>query len=271
MAERANRAKDDFLAVVSHELRTPLQAVLGFSELLGAGVAGPLTERQHEFVRRIQAGGSHLLHIIEDLLGFARAQAGKEIVTVERFDLSATLAEVAAMAVPLAGRKGIDVRLVGPGAGVEFTSDAFKVRQIATNLVANAVKFTAQGGVTVTLAAWDRTGTPMAQGPAERMRLTVHDTGVGIPEAQRESIFDPFVQVAAPTTRAAGGTGLGLSIVRQLARLLGGEVRLAASTVGTGSTFEVDLPCLPVPPGGGVIGPPASGIRQRAGRGAPGV
>ena len=262
-AETANRAKDDFLAVVSHELRTPLQAVLGFSELLDAGLAGPLTARQHEFVQRIQGAGSHLLRVIEDLLGFSRAQAGKEVVHVEVFDVAATVAQVVAMAAPLADRKHVALRLEGPAEGVRFASDPFKVRQIATNLVGNAVKFTGWGEVVARVEAWDRAGrpagagapngTPLGDGPgdgpsdaeAARVRLTVRDTGVGIPEAKRAAVFEPFVQATEPTTRAVGGTGLGLSIVRQLAGLLGGEVRLAESEVGRGSTFVVELPCVP--------------------------
>ncbi len=256
-AERANRAKDDFLAVVSHELRTPLQAVIGFSELLDAGLAGPLTGAQREFVERIQAGGAQLLHLIEELLGFARTQAGQETVHVETFDAAATVAQVVAMAAPLAERKRLALRVDAPTHGVRFASDPFKVRQIVTNLVGNAVKFTARGEVAVQVEGWDRDGRPPAPGAAAaRLRVTVRDTGPGIPAEHREAVFAPFVQVAAPDTRTAGGTGLGLSVVRQLARLLGGEVRLVASEPGRGSVFEAELPCVAraPEPGGARLG-----------------
>jgi len=229
-AERANRAKDEFLAVVSHELRTPMQAILGFSDLLTTGIAGPLTDRQRDYVTRVQAAGGQLLDTIENLLGFARAQAGKENVHAAPFDAATVLAQVLGMAAPLADRKTLALRQRGPCAGVPMTSDERKVRQILTNLVANAVKFTPYGEV----SAW-------AEAEGDRVRLVVRDTGVGIAPEQQARVFEPFAQVEGATTRASGGTGLGLSIVRQLARLLGGDVRLE-SAVGRGSTFTVELP-----------------------------
>lgn len=229
-AERANRTKDEFLAVVSHELRTPMQAILGFSDLLTSGIAGPLTDRQRDYVRRVQAAGGQLLDTIENLLGFARAQAGKEHVHAAPFDATAVVEQVLAMAAPLAERKGLALRHPGPCAPVVVTSDERKVRQILTNLVANAVKFTPHGEV----AAW-------AEADDAHVRLVVRDTGVGIAPEQQARVFEPFAQVEGATTRAAGGTGLGLSIVQQLVRLLGGSVRVE-SAVARGSTFIVELP-----------------------------
>ncbi len=245
IAEDANRAKDDFLAVVSHELRTPLQAILGFSDLLDAGIAGPLAPRQHDYIRRVQAAGSHLLDTVENLLGFARAQAGKEVVVAERFDAGAMIAQVLDIAAPLAARRGLTLTHAGVASGIPAVSDERKLRQIITNLVGNAIKFTESGGVTAEAAIV----ADSARG--DRLRISVHDTGIGIPAEQLGSVFDPFVQVtggpsSSPTTRPAGGTGLGLSIARQLARLLGGELT-ATSVVGTGSTFVVDLPQTYVP------------------------
>ncbi len=239
LAEDANRAKDDFLAVVSHELRTPLQAILGFSDLLGAEIAGPLAPRQHEYVRRVQTAGGHLLDTIENLLGFARAQSGKEVVVPAPFDAAATVAQVLDITAPLAARKQLALAQEGPAAGVDVVSDERKVRQIVTNLVGNAVKFTDHGRVVVE--------TCVADSPAgEWLRITVRDTGIGIPPEQLARVFEPFVQVSGgaslqPTTRPAAGTGLGLSIVRQLTWLLGGDVSVT-STLGEGSTFVVDLP-----------------------------
>ena len=240
LAEDANRAKDDFLAVVSHELRTPLQAILGFSDLLDAGIAGPLAPRQHDYVRRVQAAGNHLLDTVENLLGFARAQAGKEVVIAERFDAGATVAQVLDIAAPLAARRGLTLTHAGVTTGVTAVSDERKLRQIVTNLVGNAIKFTESGGVTAEAAiVADATG-------ADRLRVSVRDTGIGIPAEQLASVFEPFVQVSggpggSPTTRPSSGTGLGLSIARQLATLLGGELT-ATSVVGQGSTFVVDIP-----------------------------
>ncbi|HEY0780379.1 MAG TPA: HAMP domain-containing sensor histidine kinase, partial [Gemmatirosa sp.] len=240
IAEDANRAKDDFLAVVSHELRTPLQAILGFSDLLGAEIAGPLAPRQHEYVRRVQTAGGHLLDTIENLLGFARAQSGKEVVVATPFDAAATVAQVLDIAAPLAARRQIEIAQEGATAGIDVISDERKVRQIVTNLVGNAVKFTERGRVAVDACVVDTADA------GQRLRITVRDTGIGIPPEQLARVFDPFVQVSGganpqTTTRPAAGTGLGLSIVRQLTRLLGGEVSVT-SAVGEGSEFVVDLP-----------------------------
>lgn len=232
-AVRANQAKDEFLAVVSHELRTPLQAVLGFSELMIAGLAGPLTAKQRDYVGRVQAAGGQLLDTIENLLGFARAQAGKETADAAPFDAAAVVAHVLAMAAPLAERKSLAIRHVGDCGPVPVVSDERKFRQIVTNLVANAVKFTPAGAVEAGVTL-----------DGNVLRLSVRDTGVGIPAGQLERVFEPFTQAdhaAGPTTRPVGGTGLGLSIVRSLAQLLGGDVRVE-SAVGRGSTFTVDLP-----------------------------
>ncbi|GJG85796.1 hypothetical protein tb265_09770 [Gemmatimonadetes bacterium T265] len=239
-AEAANRAKDDFLAVVSHELRTPMQAILGFSDLLGTEIAGPLAPRQHDYVRRVQAAGGQLLDTIENLLGFARAQAGKEVVDAAAFDAAAVVVQVLDIAAPLAGRKGVELVQEGAPSDVAVVSDERKFRQIVTNLVANAVKFTDRGRVTAEAAVVHDAVA------GARLRVTVRDTGIGIAADQLARVFEPFVQAAAgpggqTTTRPAGGTGLGLSIVRQLARLLGGEVS-ATSVVGEGSTFVVEVP-----------------------------
>ncbi len=249
-AEAANQAKDDFLAVVSHELRTPLQAILGFSDLLTAGIAGPLTTRQDEYLRRVQAAGGQLLDTIENLLGFARAQAGKEVVDATPFDAAATVAQVLDIAAPLADRRGIALAYDGPATRVPVLTDERKLRQIVTNLVGNAVKFTHEGRVTA--------GASVSQGADGRecLRIVVRDSGIGIAPDQLARVFEPFVQAAGgagsgTTTRPVGGTGLGLSIVRQLAHLLGGEVR-ATSEAGRGSEFVVEVPRVW---GGGGAGP----------------
>jgi signal transduction histidine kinase len=231
VAEGAARAQGDFVAVVSHELRTPLQAILGYAELLASGVGGELPPRQREFAERIVAGGMSLLHIVENLLGFSAAQIGRQRVDAERFELRRLVADVVVLAEPLAARKAIGLRAeVG---ALQMTSDPRKVRQIVTNLVGNAIKFTEHGEVVVTAA--------LAEGAEERVRISVRDTGTGIAAADLAHLFEPFWQGGQLASATGGGTGLGLSIVRQLARLLGGDVSVE-SAPGRGSTFTVELP-----------------------------
>ena len=232
-AVRASEAKSAFLGTISHELRTPLTAVIGYSELLADGLAGPLEERQAEFVRRIRDSGDHLLHLVEEVLGFARLEANEERAACEPVRVAALARQACAVVEPQARRRGLqvacDVELPE-----EFTieSDPTKLRQILVNLLGNAVKFTDEGGVRLH-AALDRS--------RAHVELSVRDTGIGIPTELLRHVFDPFWQVEQTTTRARGGAGLGLSVVRHLARLLGGDVH-AESEPGRGSCFRVTLP-----------------------------
>jgi signal transduction histidine kinase len=240
VAEVAARAQGDFVAVVSHELRTPLQAILGYAELLADGVTGELTAQQEDFARRIAIGSQSLLQIVENLLGFSAEQIGRQRPDVESFDLRPLVREVVTLAEPLAARKGIALR--ADVSSVDMTSDPRRIRQIITNLVGNAIKFTECGEVVVGVVV----GAPMSLSgvaPApEHVRIVVRDTGAGIATADMPHLFEPFWQGQRVGAASTGGTGLGLSIVRQLARLLGGDVQVE-STPGTGSTFTV---CLPV-------------------------
>ena len=245
VAEAAARAQGDFVAVVSHELRTPLQAILGYSELLADGVTGELNATQEEFARRIALGSLSLLQIVENLLGFSAAQLGQQRLDVGTFDLGALIAEVVTLAEPLARHRAVVLRTdVSP---ILMTSDARRVRQIVTNLVGNAIKFTEHGEVVVSAS----TGAVIAIGDASRaparVRIGVRDTGTGIDPSDLPHLFEPFWQASRTALTQTHGTGLGLSIVRQLARLLGGDVQVA-STPGSGSTFTVELPL--VAPGG---------------------
>ena len=236
----ASETKSEFLATMSHELRTPMNAILGYADLLDAEVAGPLTHGQREQLGRIGASARHLLQLIDEILTFSRIEAGRERVSVERFDLGALLRDTAALVDPLASAKALRFPLDVPAEPVWMVSDPGKVRQILLNLLSNAFKFTDAGEVRLGLDVAD-----------EHATMRVEDTGIGIAPEQQGRVFDAFWQVEQSSTRRAGGTGLGLSVTRHLAEMLGGEVELA-SRVGSGSTFAVRLPLyLPVEDGAG--------------------
>jgi PAS domain S-box-containing protein len=230
VAQEANRTKTDFLAVMSHELRTPLTAIFGYTELLQTGVGGPVTEPQKNQLERIHASASHLLSIIEEILSYARAEAGRVELHASQARLSDVVAESLAMVKPEAERKGL---------ALEFRiSDDFnlridhpKLRQILVNLLNNAVKFTESGYVRISADA-DRPG---------YFRVVVEDTGPGIDAAHFDRIFEPFRQLQPSMTRTSGGTGLGLAVSRRFAELMGGTLTVE-SELGRGSRFTVRLP-----------------------------
>ncbi len=234
-AERASQAKDQFLAIMSHELRTPLTAVMGYTDLLASGVSGALNDRQLEHIGRIQQSALHLITIIEEILIYARTEAGKEEVRVATVDIAAIARDVAALLEPEAHGKGIALRAENTDAPLPLDTDGGKVRQILANLVGNAVKFTDRGVVVLELDVAD----------GEWIGLRVRDTGPGIPADQIDRIFEPFTQIDGSITREKGGTGLGLTVCRKLARLLGGEVDVE-SVPGEGSTFTFCLPRRPL-------------------------
>jgi PAS domain S-box-containing protein len=234
-AEVANQAKTQFLAVISHELRTPLTGVIGFADLLGSGVLGPLAERQQQALHRITASSWGLVQIIDQILTYSRTEVGREQVHAQVLDLVDLAREVSSLLEPEATRCGIDLAVSSSQPAIPLHSDAGKVRQILTNMVGNAVKFTDTGTVAVSVSASE-------DGMAE---VTIRDTGPGIRAEQLESIFEPFTQGDQSNTREKGGTGLGLSVSRRLARLLGGDVTVE-SVVGVGSTFTLRLPHLRV-------------------------
>jgi signal transduction histidine kinase len=246
-AEEANAAKASFLAVMSHELRTPLNAVIGYTELLNLGLAGPVTSAQAEQLGRIRGSADHLVGLIDQVLRFARLEAGRDELHVEPFDAAALARDAAGMLAPLAAAKGLTFGLEAPEGPVWVRSDPQKVRQILLNLLSNATKYTPAGEITLALepsrgaADIGRADTPDA---TPLVTFQVRDTGVGVAPEHHERIFDPFWQAAPPLTRAVGGTGLGLSVSRQLARLLGGDLAVE-SLPGTGSTFTLTVPVSP--------------------------
>ncbi|HZS60993.1 MAG TPA: ATP-binding protein [Gemmatimonadaceae bacterium] len=232
-AEEANKAKAEFLAAMSHELRTPLNAIAGYTELLELGVHGGLTDLQLEDLRRIRHASQHLLGLISDILDFTRIEAKRIDLKIRDVALDAVLTEAFAMIEPQARTKGVTATYMGPPLSCTAKADAERVRQIVLNLLSNAVKFTRAGGCVV-LACEVITG--------GGMKVTVRDTGRGIPPDKLDAIFEPFVQVGrqlAPGEHA--GVGLGLAISRELARRMSGDLTVE-SVHGEGSTFTLTLP-----------------------------
>ncbi|MGH7506630.1 MAG: sensor histidine kinase, partial [Longimicrobiales bacterium] len=226
----ASQAKSDFLGVMSHELRTPLNAILGYADLVLLGVPEPVGEHAQHHVERVRTAAQHLLQLVDEVLSYARLESGKEVARIEPVDVGTVIRESAALIQPLAERKGLALRTGLPDPAVQLATDGWKVRQIISNLLANAVKFTADGEVEVTAAV-----------DGSRVVIAVRDTGIGIPPEHLEHIFEPFWQVEHSATRRFGGTGLGLGVARRLARLLGGDLT-ARSEAGEGSTFTLTLP-----------------------------
>ena len=230
-AEQANRAKAEFLAVMSHELRTPLNAISGYVDLLTLGVNGPLTEKQSGSLARIQLNQQHLLGMIDDVMSFAKIEAGKLRVDVQTVLVHDVVATLEAPIRPELERKELTFACDPCDPTLSVRADPEKLRQILVNFLANAMKFTPTGG-RIEVGA-DRHD--------DFVRIWVSDSGVGIPSDQIEHVFEPFFQVERGTTRRYPGIGLGLAIASDFARAMDGEVQLE-STVGKGSIASVLLP-----------------------------
>lgn len=231
----ANRLKSDFLANMSHELRTPLNSIIGFSDVLRE--ISSLDDKQKKYATNIQSSGKLLLELINDILDLAKVEAGKMQVTPSSFDLDSLISAQCDMLRALVDEKNVDLRTEFGDNLQPVFQDKTKLQQILTNLLSNAIKFTPDGGMITVRAE--------LLSPSV-FQVQVIDTGVGIPESDFEIIFEKFRQSNAVLqndglTRQYAGTGLGLSIVKELCKLLGGEVRLS-SQLGTGSTFRVLLP-----------------------------
>jgi signal transduction histidine kinase/DNA-binding response OmpR family regulator len=235
--ERANRYKSDFLSRMSHELRTPLNSLLTLATLLGENREGTLTPRQLEFARTIHSSGEDLLSLINDVLDFSRLEAGKITPHSEVFSLHDLVERVSKGFKSIAEAKGLafEVRFA-EGSADQVNGDPRLIQQILRNFVSNAVKFTDHGRVSVLVGTSPR--------DPHFVRLTVSDTGIGIPEEKRSAIFEAFEQADTSTSRRYGGSGLGLTIARDFTRVLGGDVGVR-SQEGEGSEFWADLP-LPV-------------------------
>ena len=256
-----NRLKGDFLATMSHELRTPLNSIIGFSDVLSS--IESLDPKQKRYVENIRSSGRMLLEMINDILDLAKIEAGKMEVRPTVFAVESVVSAQCDMVRPLAERKRIDLlHEVAPGLDA-VEQDQAKVQQILANLLSNAVKFTPEGGRVDVIGRLDDT-----EDPARAFLIEVIDTGVGIAEEERQTIFEKFRQGHVfqgddAMTREFSGTGLGLSIVRELCRLLGGDVSVE-SQLGRGSRFTIRLPLRLSAGDDGAAPVEAGGVREVA-------
>jgi signal transduction histidine kinase len=236
-----DRLKSSFLATVSHELRTPLTSIIGYSEMLAEGLAGPLQPLQGEYVRTIMEKGETLLSLISSILDISQIEAGKVRLVFSPTDPSELVLQAVSSLKPQAQKKGVGLEVQAPSFTRRPVADREKLRQVVVNLLANAVKFTPSGGrVRVQLS--QPGAHPGLEG--EGFRIAVEDTGLGIAPDQLEKIFQSFYQVDSSSTREFGGAGLGLAIVRSYVEGHGGRVGVT-SQAGKGSCFSVVLPMLP--------------------------
>lgn len=229
-AESANRAKSQFLANMSHELRTPLNAIIGFSDILCNKMFGEITEKQLKYANNIKESGMHLLDLINDILDLSKIEAGKMELQCENFSLKALFDEIKILVSPMASKKNVSIRIKNQIDSDTIFADKTKLMQIMLNLLGNAIKFSQDYGNIVIIAEKSN----------DEIRISVSDSGIGIPESRLVDIFDPFVQVDSSNKRKYGGTGLGLTLVKRYVEMHKGNIWVK-SEEGKGSTFTFTI------------------------------
>ncbi|MDC3960184.1 PocR ligand-binding domain-containing protein [Polyangium jinanense] len=247
--QELDKLKSNFLATISHELRTPLTSILGYSEMLVGGIAGELTGPQLDFVQIIQAKSDQLLKLIMSLLDLSKLESGTVMMRRSDVAIGVVLAEAASTVAPVATKKGVTLTVDAPGDLPLVLGDPERLRQVFVNLGENAIKFTPPGGTVQMVARQMATEADVSDEPGmvllaplrQMVEVRVADTGIGIPEAERDKVFDPFYQVDQSSTREHGGTGLGLSIVKRLVEAHHGTVHIEGHEP-TGAVFVVRLP-----------------------------
>ena len=251
-AQAATRAKSEFLANMSHEIRTPMNAIIGLAHLMRRDASGG----QRAYLHKLDGAARHLLEVLNHILDFSKIEAGKLTLTMQDFELDQVIDDVCHLVSDRAAEKGLEVvHRIAPGLPLWRHGDDLHLRQVLINLLGNAVKFTEAGHVSVRVAA----------GPGAVMRFEVADTGIGIGEADRARIFQPFEQADGSASRRFGGTGLGLAICRALVSAMGGTLTLAPGN-RVGSCFRFELPLAPgsdlAPAAQQAQGPPAAAVLQ---------